>query len=46
VIDVSVLGVAKESDTHSSTYLTTTLVFFSSMHDRLIFKEVYEMLRS
>jgi hypothetical protein len=27
-----------------STYFTTALVFFSSMHDRLIFKEVYEML--
>jgi hypothetical protein len=43
---VSVLVVSKASETHSSTYFTTALVFFSSMHDRLIFKEVYEMLRS
>jgi hypothetical protein len=44
VIDVSVLVVAKASDTHPSTCFTTTLVFSSSMHDRLIFKRVYKCL--
>jgi hypothetical protein len=44
VIVVSVLVVAKASDTHSSTYFfTTALGFSSSMQDMLFFKEVYAM---
>jgi hypothetical protein len=34
MIAMSVLVVDKASDTHSSIYFTTALVFFSSMHDR------------
>jgi hypothetical protein len=45
VIDVSLLVVSKESDTYSSTYFfTVALVFSSTMHDMLFFKEVYAML--
>jgi hypothetical protein len=46
VIVVSVLVVSKASVTHPSTYFTTASVFSSIMHDRLFFKEVYEVLRS
>jgi hypothetical protein len=42
-----IVNFKKASDTNSSTHLfTTALVFSSSMHDRLIFKEVYKMLRT
>jgi hypothetical protein len=34
----------KASDTHSSTYFHYYISIFSSMHDRLFFKEVYAIL--